>query len=185
LVFGSSDKTDSELAVSASHGNEEAFRELLARYRSKVIGICVKMLGDSAEIEDAAQDTFVKVFNHLRKYDPERSFAAWLASICVNECRDRIRKKTRFKKTFSELSDEHLAVAKAPNGGNIEFREKLANVEKGINQLPDNLREVLIMKVYGELSYEEIAESLEIKVGTVMSRLHRAREKLTELIKPD
>jgi len=177
------EKSDNELAVLASHGDENAFREILNRNRSKVLLICMRMLGNRTEAEEAAQDSFVKIYKHLRDYDPERSFMAWAAGITINECRDRLRKRARYKRTFVEVSDHKLNRAAATDTKDIENKSRLDAVEKGIEKLPDKLKEVLIMKAYGDYSYEEIAETMNIKLGTVMSRLYRAREKLTDILK--
>jgi RNA polymerase sigma-70 factor (ECF subfamily) len=176
------DKTDNELAVLARQGNERAFREILGRYRLKLIGICMRMLRNKTEAEEAAQDSFVKVYTHLSDFDPERNFAAWIAGITINECRDRLRKRSRFKKTFVETSDLINQSAAAPEKIDLESKARLDAVEKAIEKLPEKLKEVLVLKAYGDYSYEEIAESLNIKSGTVMSRLFRAREKLTEIM---
>ena len=175
------DKSDNELAVLAAGGNEQAFREILSRFRSKLIGISMRMLRNKTEAEEAAQDSFVKVYIHLSEFDPERNFAAWIAGITINECRDRLRKRSRFKKTFVETTDLISQSAAAPDKVDLENKARLDAVEEALEKLPDKLKEVLILKAYGDYSYDEIAESLGIKTGTVMSRLFRAREKLTEL----
>ena len=178
-------KTDNELAVEASRGSEKAFREILSRNRSKILSICLRMLKNSTEAGEAAQDTFVKIYFHLKDYDPERSFSSWAASIAINECRDRLRKRTRFSQTFREITDFDIDRNQRPADNVYENRSRVEQVEKGIEALPENLKEVLVLKAYSEFSYEEIAEILKIKTGTVMSRLFRAREKLTEILKKD
>jgi RNA polymerase sigma-70 factor (ECF subfamily) len=179
------DKNDNELVVSASNGNERAFREIISRYRSKVLAICLKMLKNKTEATEAAQDTFVKIYFHLKDYDPAKNFSSWAASIAINECRDRLRKRTRYSQTFRELTDRDVDTEQAQADDNYETHRRVEEVEAAIEQLPERLKEVLVLKAYGEHSYDEIAEILKIKTGTVMSRLFRAREKLTEILEKD
>jgi RNA polymerase sigma-70 factor (ECF subfamily) len=178
-------KTDNELAVSALNGNERDFREIISRFRPRILSICLRMLKNSTEATEAAQDTFVKIYFHLRDYDPEKSFASWAASIAINECRDRLRKRARFSQTFRELTDRDVNRAQTSADTDYESKRQVELVEKAIEQLPDKLKEVLVLKAYSEYSYEEIAEILKIKTGTVMSRLFRAREKLTEILEKE
>lgn len=178
-------KTDNELAVSALNGNERDFREIISRFRPRILSICLRMLKNSTEATEAAQDTFVKIYFHLRDYDPEKSFSSWAASIAINECRDRLRKRARFSQTFRELTERDVNRAQTRADTNYESKRQVELVEKAIEQLPDKLKEVLVLKAYSEYSYEEIAEILKIKTGTVMSRLFRAREKLAEILEKE
>jgi len=180
-----SENSDNELAVSATNGDERAFREIISRYRSKILSICLKMLKNTVEATEAAQDTFVKIYFHLRDYDPERSFSSWAASIAINECRDRLRKRMRYSQRFRELTEGDADLKQARADNDYESRKRVELVENAIEKLPERLKEVLVLKAYGEYSYEEIAEILKIKTGTVMSRLFRAREKLTEILEKE
>jgi RNA polymerase sigma-70 factor (ECF subfamily) len=177
-----SEKSDNELAVSASKGNERAFREIISRFRPKILSICLKMLKNSTEATEAAQDTFVKIYFHLKDFDPDKSFSSWAASIAINECRDRLRKRTRYSQTFRELTERDVDVKQTDAEVNYDMKKTVVRVENAIEKLPEKLKEVLVLKAYGEYSYEEIARILKIKTGTVMSRLFRAREKLTEIL---
>ena len=179
------ERSDNELAVSASNGNEKAFREIVTRHRPRILAICLKMLRNRTEALEAAQDTFVKIYFHLRDFDPEKSFSSWAASIAINECRDRLRKRARYSQTFRELSDGDVDVRQTGADVDYESQKRIEIVESAIEKLPDKLKEVLVLKAYGEYSYDEIASILKIKTGTVMSRLFRAREKLTEILEED
>ncbi len=171
-----------ELVRLALRGDDKAFEQLLACHRQRIIGICLRMLGDRLEAEEAAQDSFVKIYFHLRDFDQAREFTAWAASIALNECRDRLRRKTRRGRVFRELSEVDAALAPEPMNPNNDCKERLAAVEKAIEMLPSKLKEPLVLKVFGEYGYEEIAKILGIKTGTVMSRLFRARQRLTGLL---
>ena len=178
-------KTDNELAVSAAKGNERDFREIISRYRTKIMAVCLRMLKNRTEAQEAAQDTFVKIYFHLRDYDPERGFSAWAGSIAINECRDRLRKRARYSRTFREINDSDLDDRGHGSEDEYELKRQVETVEAAIEQLPDKLKEVLVLKAYGEYSYEDIARTLNIRTGTVMSRLFRAREKLAEIMDKD
>lgn len=174
--------TDGELAVPASEGDEKAFREILGRYRQKILAICLRMLRNSTEAEEAAQDSFVKIYLHLKDFDPQRGFMAWAAGITINECRDRLRKRARFKKRFREITDTDVDQTQIPVDTSYERKREVESVENAIELLPEKLKEVIVLRAYADYSYEEIARALKIRIGTVMSRLYRAREKLTEIL---
>ena len=161
--------SDNELAVSARDGNERAFREIISRHRPKILSICLKMLKNSTEATEAAQDTFVKIYFHLRDYDPEKSFSSWAASIAINECRDRLRKRTRYSQTFRELTDRDVDLSQTRADTDYEVKKRVELVEDAIEKLPEKLKEVLVLKVYSEYSYEEIAEILKIKSGNTLA----------------
>jgi RNA polymerase sigma-70 factor (ECF subfamily) len=173
---------DAGLADLAESGNDKAFEVILQRYRQRMLRICLRMMGDVIEAEEAAQDIFVKVYYHLKDYDRKREFAVWCTAIAVNECRDRLRKRQRVSRTFRELNEADRAPAETGPDDCADSREKLAMVEKALEDLPEKLKEVIVLKAYGEYSYEEIAKILKIRLGTVMSRLFRARKRLTKLM---
>jgi RNA polymerase sigma factor (sigma-70 family) len=173
---------DIELIGLVLKGDDKAFEQLLLRHRQKILGICYRMLGDKIEAEEAAQESFVKIYFHLKDYDQTRDFSAWAASISMNECRDRLRRHTRRSRVFREISELDASLEPNVEQGIDDSREQLAEVEKAIERLPEKLKEVLVLKAYGNYGYEEISQILRIKIGTVMSRLFRARQRLTELI---
>jgi RNA polymerase sigma-70 factor (ECF subfamily) len=181
LPAGNSDQ-DIKLVRLALRGDDKAFEQLLACHRQRIIGICLRMLGDRLEAEEAAQDCFVKIYFHLRDFDQARDFTAWAASIALNECRDRLRRRTRRTRIFKELTEMDAVSVPESLADNNDCREQLAETEKAIEELPSKLKEVLILKAFGEYGYEEIAKILGVKIGTVMSRLFRARQKLTGLL---
>ena len=175
--------SDGKLVGQVSGGDETAFREILRRYREKVLAICLRMLKNRTEAEEAAQDSFVKAYYHLGSFDQAREFSAWIARIAINECRDRLRQRSRFRKLFREIPENNLEDRQIPQDENYEIKSRIREVENGIAKLPEKLREVLVLRAYADCSYEEIAGILNIEPGTVMSRLHRSRAKLTEILK--
>lgn len=176
--------SDGELAALSSEGNEQAFREILKRYRDKILAICLRMLNNRVEAEEAAQDSLVKAYYHLRDFDKARSLGAWIAGISINECRDRLRKRSRSRRIFKEADDGEIDRQQLQVGDDSDdLKARVEAVEKAIELLPNKLREVLVLRAYADHSYEEMAEILKTRVGTVMSRLHRSRQKLMEILK--
>ena len=175
-------RDDSELAGIAAAGDGRAFEIILQRHRARIIRICLRMLGNRNEAEEAAQDSFVKIYFHLRDYDRSRSFTVWSASIAINECRDRLRKRSRTSRMFRDLSAADSEQARLDALGTDNGSEKLDAVEQALEKLPAKLKEVIVLKAYGEHSYDDIAKILKVRVGTVMSRLFRARKKLSEIL---
>ncbi len=173
---------DIELIGLVLHGDDKAFEQLLLRHRQRILGICYRMLGDKIEAEEAAQDSFVKIYFHLKSFDQSRDFSAWAASVSMNECRDRLRRHTRRGRVFREINELDASQESKIESSSDDSNQRLADVETAIERLPDKLKEVLVLKAYGNYGYEEISQILKIKIGTVMSRLFRARQRLTELI---
>jgi RNA polymerase sigma-70 factor (ECF subfamily) len=176
-------QSDASLALQAAAGLERAFEHLLQRHRQRVLRICLRMLNDQIDAEEAAQDIFVKIFRHLKDYDQRRDFTVWSTTIAMNECRDRLRKRQRKLRLFRNLDEIDRETAfEAERSNCVESKNRLSMVEKALAELPENLKEVIVLKAYGQHSYEEIAKILKVRVGTVMSRLHRARRRLTKIL---
>lgn len=173
-----SQTNESELVSSAQNGDRNAFSELVRTHAQSVLGVVYRMCGDRQLAEDAAQETFIQAWLRLRSYQPRSSFRNWLYRIAVNTAIDMLRKEKRILPNTVE--DLNLADA---NPGpevvvtNIEQTELICNA---IMELPEASRAVLILREYERLSYKEIADALEIPVGTVMSRLNYARKILRE-----
>lgn len=166
--------------LQAQRGDEQAFTQLVETYQKPVYNLCYRMLGDPELAEDAAQETFLRAYQHLRRYDAQRSFATWLLSIAAHYCIDRLRRR-RFP-TFSidEEDDDSPAFeipdADAPNpereSVRREERDKLHGLLESLEALD---RAAIVMRYWHDASEAEIAESLGLTVSAVKSRLHRAR----------
>ncbi len=177
------ERDDAQLAILAADGDEAAFRQLLDKYRSKIIAICLRMLKDITEAEEAAQDSWVKIYFNIKGFDPERSFVVWAGAIAMNTCRDRLRKRVRDKKYFREIDERDGAYEMNIDAQSESGAVELKSVEQALESLPEKLKEIIVLKAYGDYSYDEIAKLLGVRMGTVMSRLFRARKKLTEILK--
>lgn len=173
---------ESDWLVRAIDGDDEAFAQLVETYQKPVFSLCYRMLGSATEAEDGAQETFLRAYKSLHRYDASRSFATWLLSIASHYCIDQLRKR-RFE-TFS-INDEDRAWAEPPDPGpNPEIAtsrsEQLDAVRKLLDTLSGKDRAAVVMHYWHGLSYEEIADNLSLTVSAVKSRLHRARRTMAE-----
>lgn len=152
---------------------EQFFAHLLRRYRNPIVNLAYQMLGDRDEAEDVAQETFVQAFLHLHRFRGQSGLFTWLYRIAINVCRMRLRKRRPLP-----LSD-----VQHPDDTGFDERAWVLKqqVDEVLRQLPEPLREVLILREIHEMSYEEIALVLRIPVGTVRSRLFTARQRFAEL----
>lgn len=161
-------------------GDSQAFSCLVEAYQNPVYNLCYRMLEDSFEAEDAAQETFLRAYRNLKRYDPQRSFATWLLSIAAHYCIDQIRKRRMFILSM----DEHPGIDPADPGlgpeASLRQNEEQQRVQMLLNTLGPQDRAALVLRYWYELSYEEIAESLSLSVSAVKSRLHRARNELAQ-----
>jgi RNA polymerase sigma factor (sigma-70 family) len=180
---------DIQLVARARSGDERAFRSLLHKYERAVFSICLRMVRNRDEAGDLSQESFIKVFHSLDRYNPEFAFSSWLFKITSNLCIDHLRK--RRIDTFGmddpidgekgEIQRQYVAPDPTPEETYVRG-EKMKRVEKAIAALPEHYRIMLILRHQEDLSYEEIAETLEIPLGTVKARIHRAREMLKGLL---
>ena len=152
------------------HGDEAALGSLIARHRNRLIRTASNLLRDRHEAEDVAQESFLKAFREIGKLRDDRAFSGYLYRICVRLCMDRLRLKRAEPAEFDSVQ-EH-------SGGLIENR---VVIEKCLDQLPADLRTTLVLREIEQLSYEEVADTMRVPIGTVRSRLHTAREKFRKL----
>lgn len=174
------DQHDPEWLAQALYGNSEAFANLVEFYQRPVFNLCYRMLGDPDEAEDAAQETFLRAYNGLKRYDMQRSFSTWLLSIAAHYCIDQMRRKH-----FTLLSMDSLPYLDPPDltpgpEASLSQREEQRRVRVLLGSLNAVDRAAVVMRYWYECSYEEIAESLELTVSAVKSRLHRARLEMAD-----
>jgi RNA polymerase sigma-70 factor (ECF subfamily) len=169
---------ESELIAGVRAGNRGAFAALVETYQAGVYNLCYRMLGDAREAEDAAQETFLRSYSQLHRYDPSRSFKTWLFAIASHHCVDRLRKR-RLK--WLSLDDELLAEGelwRSATAGPEEVvldHERRDEVTALLARLAPHDRSVIVLRYWSGLSYAEIADVLGATVSSVKSRLHRAR----------
>jgi len=135
------------------------------------------MLNNDEDARDAAQDTLVKVLRHLGQYDPKRKFSTWVFGIARNTCIDEHRKRKR--RSWKEATD--LAIAQPTQLNTLTQKRRAQLLTHALEDLPPMYREVLVLYHFEHLKYQEIADMLELPIGTVMNRIFRARKKLRVL----
>ena len=175
--------------LQAQQGSDEAFTYLVETYQKPVYNLCYRMLGEADWAEDAAQESFLRAYKNLHRYDANRSFATWLLSIAAHYCIDKLRRKKL--PTFSLHDDEgdpreYIPDARAvlPEKAAI-YSDQQAQIEAMLNELSELDRAAIVLRYWHDASEVEIAETLDITVSAVKSRLHRARRKLGELWEED
>lgn len=171
---------DFSLIKKFNEGNEFAFKTLVHRHKEKVRNIIYLVLGNTDHIEDISQNVFISVYKNLEFFRFESRFTTWLHRITVNKCRDHIR-RVKIKSFFTGFSTDDVDVPADEQETNFDIHEF---VRKGIAKLPEKLKVPLVLKDFEGLSYQEIAETLNTEVGTVKSRIFRAREGLRKILEP-
>lgn len=175
-----SDEKLVELAVSE---DPEAFGEIVKRWDRKIFALCFGMLGREDDARDAAQETFIAAFRNLKNFRGEAKVSSWLHRIAVNQCLTiKRRAKTRSEEFLDDEAgeDERIFVA-SPNSSparTSEQSERFFIVRQAVGSLPLELREVVLMKEFEEMTFQEISDTLEIPLSTVKSRLYTALRQL-------
>ncbi len=164
----------------AQRGDDQAFTQLVEAYQKPVYNLCYRMLGEPEAAEDAAQETFLRAFQHITRYDPKRPFATWLLSIAAHYCIDRLRRRRFSTFSIDEQDDDSPAFeipdADAPNPERESVRrEQQEKIHGLLASLDATDRAAIVMRYWHDASEAEIAESLGLTVSAVKSRLHRAR----------
>ncbi len=166
----------------AQRGSDEAFTHLVETYQTHVYNLCYRMLGQPEAAEDAAQETFLRAYQHIHRYDSKRPFGTWLLSIAAHYCIDRLRRR-RFTMTSIDQDEEQggfeLADANSPNPESEAIHgEQREALQRLLQRLDSTDRAAVVMRYWHDCSEVEIAESLNLTVSAVKSRLHRARRTL-------
>jgi len=167
-----------ELVTRAQDGDRNAFSELVRIHSQGVLNVIYRMCGNMQVAEDAAQETFIQAWLRLQSYRPQSSLRNWLYRIAVNTAINIMRKDKRILP--GEIEDMNLRDSEPGPEALVASAERTEMVQEAVLTLPDASRAVLVLREFEGLSYQEISESLEIPVGTVMSRLNYARKLLKE-----
>ncbi|MFH1278344.1 MAG: sigma-70 family RNA polymerase sigma factor [Candidatus Eisenbacteria bacterium] len=187
------ERTDEELMFLYRDGVEEAFTELVRRYRNKIVSTAYRVVGDYAKAEDVAQETFLRVHRNADRYRSIAKFSTWIYTIALNVARNELRNTKRKRlvslEAFGRDSDSEPGTYDIPDetsrpDQDVEVRELRRIFNAAIKKLPPRYRTVFVLRDVQGLTYEEMAEILKVPKGTVKSRMNRARLKFRELIEP-
>jgi len=183
--------TDAELVERVQRGDKRAFDLLVIKYQSKILSIVSRFISDNAEINDVAQDAFIKAYRALPNFRGESAFYTWLYRIAINTAKNYLTAKGR-RPPASDIDSQEaesfgVGVALQENASpeSLMMRDQLKKVIfDTIDELPEDLKTAITLREIDGLSYEEIAESMDCPVGTVRSRIFRAREAIDDKIRP-
>jgi len=181
----SNNSDDSTAIERFKKGDLGAFEELVLKYQDRIYNLCRHMLGNAHDAEDAAQDTFIKAYQNLKDFRPEASFYTWLYRIAVNTCLDFKKRpfwESLFTKSEGKTSIDEPASDWPSPEKLYESKQIGLALQSSIRKLPSKLRTIILSEIDG-LSYNEIADILEISIGTVKSRISRAKEELKRTLK--
>ena len=187
------DMTDSELVAAHLEGHPLAFSELYNRYRDRLVHFIARKTGDRDRAEDLVQEAFVRVTRHLHRFDQSKKFSTWIYTICSNLSKNELRNRSRsplvlFQKLTTHWEPDHrpLQFEDSAMKPDKMFRNRYLEeiVERTVTKLPEHHQLVFRLRELEGKSYEEIAEITGVNLGTVKSRLHRARTSFAEMIEP-
>ena len=179
-MSGQPAETELELIVKAQQGDRQTFGELVRRHREGTINVVYRMCGDANLAEDAAQEAFIRAWQHLPNYRPRSPFRNWVYRIATNAATDLIRRE----RETVDVDTLSLASSDEDPEAMVERGERGERVREAVLALPPASRAVLVLREHEGLSYREIADTLGIPIGTVMSRLNYARNRLRESLAP-
>jgi RNA polymerase sigma-70 factor, ECF subfamily len=188
----SRDHEDDYSLIRAFHAGEKAaFDILVMRYKDRVFNLCIRFLSDYHEAEDTTQDVFVKAYSALKAFRFESSFFTWLYRIAVNTCKNKVKSleyRNRKIDTRIDLQEESIEIHQSEQveasqinpASDLEKKETMKTLQRAIDSLPSDQKSVVILRDIQGLSYEEITDITGFKLGTLKSRLSRARNALKE-----
>lgn len=183
--------SDEDLMIDCKKGDMSAFELLVRRYQDAIINYIHFTISDYHRAEDLAQETFLRVFKNVNRYEPKASFKSWLYTIATNLCRNEIRNRSRRKTYYLEdlveenedvYHSEYMVDTRLQPDILYEKKERQQIIKKAIKLLPENQSVALTLVTYQELSYEEISEILDCSVGAVKSLIHRARQNMKDIL---
>lgn len=181
MVLTDTSKTETDLIQQAQAGDTWAFGELVRQHYGPIVNVAYRICGEITLAEDMAQETFLRAWVNLNSFRPTGSLKNWLYRITVNATLDVLRRKSD-----TPMDDEVVQMIQDPMPDpetSLVQKEQTETLQEMLRALPPATRNVLVLREYGDLSYQEIAAILDIPIGTVMSRLNYARTRLRDLLK--
>jgi RNA polymerase sigma-70 factor (ECF subfamily) len=185
------DDSDQQLVQRVQAGEKAAFDLLVRKYQHRVLKLVSRFVSDAAEAEDVAQEAFIKAYRALASFRGDSAFYTWLYRIAINTAKNALVSNRRRPVDFDldlqdpDQYDRHARLKEGDTPEGVLLTEEIRSVvEKAMEQLPEDLRTAIVLRELEGLSYEEIAEAMDCPVGTVRSRIFRAREAIDKKLKP-
>ena len=184
---------DSEVVAAFLAGNRRAFNELVERYQNRLLNFVYRTTGDRERAEDLVQETFIRVYRHLHRFDQSKKFSTWIYTIASNLAKNELRNRSRnplvlFQTILKNRTEDQRPLEWEDNTYRPDdlFRKRAlkAQVDAAVDQLPEHHRTVFLLREMEGKTYEEIAEITDTNLGTVKSRLNRARNSFARIIQP-
>lgn len=164
----------------AQRGDPEAFTYLVETYQTPVYNLCYRMLNNSGDAEDAAQETFLRAYKNIKRYDMNRPFPTWLLSIAAHYCIDQIRKRRMTVVSMEDLPYLELSDGAPGPESTVSGHEQEDRVRALLDSLNPVDRSAVVLYYWYDFSYDEISEALDLTTSAIKSRLHRARKSMAE-----
>jgi RNA polymerase sigma-70 factor (ECF subfamily) len=175
---------DEALAGKAAAGDMSAFEDLVDRHRMAVYRLARSITGNHHDADDAAQETFLRVYRSLGTYDTSRPFKPWLKRIAYNTSLNAVRAGKSRSRGKVDGDIPEVADHRPQQSDKIEAKQSAEEVDDAVQTLPRELRATLLLRAVEGMSYKDIANAMGVKIGTVMSRLSRARERVLDVLEP-
>ncbi len=175
---------DYELVLKAVNGDQKAYAELLGRYRDAIYFMLLKMVNNPSDADDLTIEAFGKAFKSIKQYAPNFAFSTWLFKIATNNCIDFMRKKKSVPLSFEAPGDDHDDISHNIQSEDMDPEETMINHQKMkmmkeiVSKLKPRYRKLIELRYFSEYSYDEIAQELDLPIGTVKAQLFRARDLL-------
>lgn len=191
MTTGTGQLTDEQLVTAVLEGDRDRFGDLVERYQARLVNYLYRLLRNQEEAHELAQDVFIKVYQALDRYDPTYKFSTWIFRVAQNAAIDQIRRRRlklvpiqRPEDASGEAHEWDLPSEERGPYGDLRNLERGEAIQAAIDALPWEYRELIVMRHYAELSYEEIARLKRMPLGTVKNKLFRGRQALKEKLAP-
>lgn len=189
MILSNSDKGDADLAVKVQKGDQDAYGRLVERFQTRVYSFCYQFFRDSSIATEMTQETFIRAYRYIKKYDSKRKFSTWIYSIARNICIDEKRKMDRSRTVpIDEVNPSHIQPGPQgqhrmdPSQISQQIEDRLL-LEDAIARLPEKYRAAIILCYFQELPYQEVAEILGLSLNLVKVRIFRAKKQLLEILR--
>jgi len=175
---------EKDLIIKCRNGDQNAFRVLVNNYRQKLFGYCLRMTGNSFAAEDIFQEILIKVWKGIKNYNEQKKFSNWLFTIAHNVIQDSVRKKQKYLNEEPLNEKKELTDFETPHKSFVNF-EKIRLVEQAVESLPENQREVFLLRQQSNMTFKEISLITKEPINTVLSHMNYAMKKVKKIIEAE